>query len=247
MRKIFSFVLSIFLFVLLWEVLSIFVGNQYFPGPFIVFRALIDFISKGIIFPHILSSLKRVITGFFASLILAFIIGYITGTFQFLKSLLSPIVEILRPIPPIAWIPLAIVWFGIGDFSASFIIFIAAFFPIYTNVHFGVSSIPRIYKRISKNYRLDYYKQFFHIIFPFTLPYLFTGTRVGIGLSWMAVIGSEMIASSRGLGYFIEVNRMLLRIDYMIATMIIIGIIGFCFYMIFKILDLKLNYWKDKE
>ena len=132
-----------------------------------------------------------------------------------------------------------------GDVSASFIIFIAAFFPIFTNVFFGVTSIPRIYHRVSKNYNLNPFQKFKNITFPFTLPYLITGCKTSIGFSWMAVIAAEMISGNYGLGYFLEINRMLLNINYVIATMIIIGIIGYLMNRSISYIEQKLIYWRQ--
>jgi len=139
------------------------------------------------------------------------------------------------------------VWFGLSDFSSAFIIFIAAFFPIFTSLYFGIKSIPRIYHRISKNYKLNVSQKLSHIVVPFSLPYLFNGSKTGIGIAWMALIGAEIISASKGLGYYIEISRLLLKIDEVIAVMIIIGVIGFLLVSVFSLIENQLVYWGGKN
>ncbi len=245
-KNISNLIISIIILLLFWSLLSYSLNNFFLPSPIKVIYSLFYLFQSGLIIPHILSSLKRALIGFTFALVIASSLGYLFGLSKFLKTYFVPIIELLRPIPPIAWIPLAILWFGIGDSSSSFIIFIAAFFPIFTNVYFGVISIPRVYNRVSTNYNLNPIQKFTNIIFPFTLPYLLTGCRTSIGFSWMAVIAAEMIAGNYGLGYFIEVNRVLLNTEYVIATMIIIGIIGYLMNRLIVYLEVKVTSWRLK-
>lgn len=238
---------SILAFLIVWELVVFFFDSFFLPSPIKVFQSLFFLFTDGIIYIHIFSSLKRTILGFIFALIVASILAYIAGSFSFFRNYLTPLLEFFRPVPPIAWIPLAIIWFGIGDVSASFIIFVAAFFPIFTNVYFGVTSIPRIFDRVSENYRLTEYQKFIHITFPFTLPYLIAGCKTSTGFSWMAVIAAEMVAGNYGLGYFLEINRMLLNIDKVVATMIIIGVIGYLMNRFMVFLELKLVSWRQKQ
>lgn len=247
MKKFVNWIFSLLLFFAIWQIVSSILNNPLFPSPIEVIISLYLLFAQGVIFDHIISSLIRVLMGFSVSLLFASTAGFIIGMSPIFNRLATPIIEILRPIPPIAWIPLSIVWFGLGDASASFIIFIAAFFPIFTNVVFGVESLPRIYKRISKNYRLGIFHKFIHVIFPFTLPYLLNGIKTSMGIAWMAVIGAEIIASNRGLGYFIEINRVLLNINNVIATMIVIGVIGFLLVNLFSFLESKIVYWEKNN
>ncbi len=245
LKKIFKWFIAIFCFLIIWEIISIWLNNIFFPTPIKVFLALFELFKSGIIFYHILASLKRTLIGFSFALVIASLLGYIVGSSKLLKTYFTPILELLRPIPPIAWIPLAILWFGIGDASSSFIIFIAAFFPIFTNVYFGVTSIPNFYYRISKNYNLGKFKEFTNITFPYTLPYLITGSKTSLGFGWMAVIAAEMIAGNYGLGYFLEVNRSLLKTEYVISTMIIIGVIGFLLNKILNYAEIKATAYRN--
>lgn len=242
--KTFDALLGLLGFMVIWEIISLMLSNPFFPSPIKVFFTLTHLLG-GEIYVHIGASLKRTLIGFAFALLIASSLGYITGLSTRLRNFLSPVLELLRPIPPIAWIPLAIIWMGVGDTSASFIIFIAAFYPIFTNVHFGVSSLPKVYHRVSKNYNISGLKKFVHIVFPFSLPYLIAGCKTSIGFSWMAVIAAEMIASSHGLGYFIEINRVLLRTDYVIAAMGVIGVVGFLMHFLLAQIERRVTSWKN--
>ncbi len=236
---------SFLLFLFIWQMASIIINSFAFPSPIIVVKVLFDLVVSLEIFPHIFASLKRTLLGFIAGIVLGSILGYILATNDFIFKLINPMVELLRPIPPIAWIPLAILWFGIGDSSAVFLIFIAAFFPIFTNTFFGVKSLPKIYYRLSKDLKLSKWQEFYKIKLQFVLPYFLTGCELSMGSSWVTVIVSEMIAANEGLGYFIEVNRVLLKPEFVIAAMLIIGLIGFLLHSIIVLIEKKLTHWRD--
>ena len=203
--------------------------------------------TKPQIYGHILASLKRTIIGFLLAVVVASSLAYILGLNEKIKNYVNPILELLRPIPPLAWIPLAILWFGIGDGSSYFIIFIAAFFPILTNVYFGVKSIPTNYKRVRHNYLLSKIQYFTHVVVPFTTPYLLAGCKTGIGIAWMAVVAAEIISANSGLGYFIETSRVLLRTEEVIIGMIIIGLLGFLIHHFIVLIEKRLTSWRYEK
>jgi NitT/TauT family transport system permease protein/sulfonate transport system permease protein len=236
---------SFLFFFIIWQVLAIIINGFLFPSPIEVLGNLVKLVLSGEIFPQIFASLRRVLVGFSLGFIFGSVIGYTLGINVFLSNLFKPILELLRPIPPIAWIPLAILWFGLSDTSAFFIIFIASFFPMFTNVYFGVKSVPLVCERVAKNYKLSFFQKFFHIILPFTLPHVLSASRTAIGFSWMAVIAAEMISSDVGLGCFIEINRVLLQPANVIAAMLMIGIIGFVLQLVVSVLEKKLTSWRS--
>lgn len=235
---------SIAAFAIAWQALHLLMNSFILPSPLDVAKATVGLFASGEIILHILASLKRTMVGFFIGLIAGAGLGIALGMNNFLQKTIAPIIELLRPIPPIAWIPLAILWFGIGDSSAFFIIFIASFFPIFTNVFFGVQSLPLVFLRVKQNYNLNLLQYIKHIILPFTTPFLLAGSRTGIGFSWMAVIAAEMISANTGLGYFIEINRVLLRTEHVIAAMLIIGLIGYFLYLAVAAIERRLTSWR---
>jgi len=139
---------------------------------------------------------------------------------------LTPILEFLRPIPPIAWIPISIILFGIGDPSAYFVIFVGAFFPILTNTARGVSEVSPVHLDAAKSLGASRFRCFGHVLLPSALPNIFTGLRIGLGFAWMCVIAAEMIAAQSGIGYEIQLNRQLLELDKVVAGMVTIGVVG---------------------
>ena len=239
-----TFLVSIALFVLIWQVISIYFNNALLPQPLQVLTIFVELVFGGAIFDHLTASLGRVIIGFLAGLFLASILAYTISIFPKLNEYFSPIIGLLRPIPPIAWIPLAILWFGIGNSSSYFIILIAAFFPIFTSLYFGIKSIPTAFKRVSQNYGLSRLQNLTHITIPFTTPHLLTGCKISLGLSWMVVIAAEMIAANSGLGYYIEINRTLLKLDYVVSIMVVIGIVGYLMQHLVLQAEKILVYWR---
>ena len=206
-RQIFEIILSLGLFLLIWQMISIIMKSPLLPNPMKVVSVLFNLMTHSKIWLHIFASLKRTMLGFLVALVVGGITAYITSFHSTIKKIVFPWIELLRPIPPLAWIPLAILWFGLGLGSSVFIIFLIAFFPIFTEVHFGIKSIPETYHQISRNYQLTKMQKFKHIVLPYTVPYLLSSSKISIGLSWMAVVASEMISANKGLGYFIEIGR----------------------------------------
>jgi len=236
---------SFFIFLLVWEAISLWLGTFLFPSPQVVALQLANIFGNGVVWPHIFASLYHVLVGLFFGVLAGVALGFILGLSKLASSLFKPIVELLRPIPPIAWIPIAILWFGLGDASAFFIIFVASFFPMFTNVYFGVHSLPLVFARVSKGFGLSPLQKFWHIVLPFTSPYLLTGLKTAVGFSWMAIIAAEMIASQAGLGYFIDYNRLLLMPENVVGAMVIIGFIGFFFEWIVVYAERKLLNWRS--
>jgi ABC-type nitrate/sulfonate/bicarbonate transport system permease component len=137
------------------------------------------------------------------------------------------VIEFLRPIPPIAWIPLAIFWFGIGNLSAGFIVFLGAFFPVFVNSHVGIRSVERVHIEAALTLGASRKLLITDVLIPAAIPHLLAGIRIGLGFGWMAVVAAELIAANSGLGYDIGLNRNLLRTDRILAGMATIGFIGY--------------------
>jgi len=216
-------------FLCIWQ----FVGMAYFtesgvfPTPTEVFSALVNEIPLDLLLRDAFFSVTRVVIGVSLAAACGVGLGALMGCFRTIEYLMSPMVEILRPISPIAWIPMAILWFGVDEGSAWFIIFMAAFFPILTNTVVGVHSINPVHRELARSLSLSKGLYLLHIVVPTTLPSLVAGLRIGLGIGWMAVIAAEMVAAQSGLGYFIQLNRFLLRSEWVLAGMLVIGVIGY--------------------
>lgn len=173
-----------------------------------------------------LGSLYRVLLGFLIGGGLALPLGLVMGYSRLAYGLFNPIIQVLRPIPPIAYIPLSILWFGLGNPPAVFLISIGAFFPVLMNTVAGVQNVDSIYLRVGRNLGASPLTQFTRIILPAATPYIFTGARIGMGTAFIVVIVSEMIAVNNGLGYRILEAREYLWSDKIIAGMFTIGLLG---------------------
>jgi NitT/TauT family transport system permease protein len=157
------------------------------------------------------------------------------GWFPWLNQTFNPVLEILRPISPIAWIPVAIIFFGIGDKPATFLVFLGAFFPIVVACASGVSSVPSIYRRAGRNFGLSQAEILARVVFPAALPQILIGLRIALGIAWLVVVAGEMIAVDSGLGYLVIDSRNSgKRYDLVVAAMLLIGLIGLALDIAFR-------------
>ena len=204
------------------------------PSPIKILLGLKDLMVVGMppghLLPkHILHSLYRVGMGFTVATVLSIPMGLLMGWSPVLRHIAGPLVELIRPIPPLAWIPISILWFGIGMKSAAFIIFLGAFFPILINTISGVLAINPIYFEVAQTLNAQKKDIFFKILIPGSVPSIFVGMRIGIGIGWMTLVAAEFtgIKSGYGLGYMIMTARDIQRPDEIMAGMLVIGLIGY--------------------
>lgn len=232
----------------LWEIFCYLSElGKIIPAPHTVLAVFFTTIINGEIPFHILSSLQRILVGFTIAAVIAIVLAILAASQTAVRNIINPLVELLRPIPPIAWIPIAILLFGIGAISAYFIVFLGAFFPIFTNTYFGATSTPENYRFISRSLELSQLQYSKDILFKHALPAIFTGLRIGMGMAWMSVIAAEMIGAQSGLGYYIQMNRVVLGIDKIIVGMIAIGIIGFALVTIIGCAEKRLIPWESND
>jgi ABC-type nitrate/sulfonate/bicarbonate transport system permease component len=193
----------------------------------------------------ILASLQRVFVGFFIAILLAMPLGIYLGWIPMAARVFNPLMEGLRPIPPVAWIPLAILWFGIGNGPSYFLTALAAFFPILINTQSGVRNLSKHYFQVAQMLELSKKTTVGKIIAPGALPFILSGCRVGLGIGWMAVVAAEMISARSGLGYLITTNQDLLRTSRVMAGMLCIGVLGFIFDLLMRRLEQYLTPWNS--
>jgi len=215
------------LIVAAWWIAVLATNTPIFPTPLQVATAALGLVREGTLWDHVGASLFRVGAGFLLALAVGIPLGLLMGWVRGAFIALNPIVQILRPISPIAWIPLAILWFGVGDVSPIFLIFLASVFPTIVQTAAGVHTIDRRYLWAAENFGVSRYKLFIQVVIPAVLPQIIVGSRISLGVAWLVVVAAEMIALHSGLGYLIIDSRNAgNRYDLVVAGMVMIGITG---------------------
>jgi NitT/TauT family transport system permease protein len=214
--------------LIVWQ-LATFFGHwerNVFPSPLDVLNSFHELILNGTLLRHSVASLFRVTVGFYLAMLLGLPLGILIGRVHVAFALLNPIIQFLRPISPLAWIPLAMLWFGIGDPPAIFLIFLASFFPLVVSTAVAVHAIDPLYFQVAANFKFTPFEIIQKIIVPAMIPAVMTALRISISIAWLVVVAAEMIAVQSGLGYLILDARNALRMDYVMVSMIVIGLIG---------------------
>lgn len=227
-----------FIFVAVWEVLVRLSGTIIFPSPLEVAQGIAELVMQGVLFKYIAASLYRVTWGYLLAVMVGVPFGLFLGWYRPARQACNPLIQILRPISPIAWIPLAILWFGVSDAAPIFLIFLASVFPIAVSAMAAVSSVQPVYLRAAQNFGLSRFDLFRRVIFPATLPQILTGLRIALGIAWLVVVAAEMIAANSGLGYLIiDARNAGKRYDLVVAGMVLIGIIGWLLDVLMRQLE----------
>jgi NitT/TauT family transport system permease protein len=202
-------------------------STHLLPGPWEALGGIADLVRHGLLLKYITASLFRVTWGFFTAAILAIPLGLAIGWYRRAEMAFNPLIQIFRPISPLAWIPIAILWFGVGDLAAIFLIFLSCFFPLLLTAINAVQRIPAVYVNAGRNFGLSPSDLVFRVLYPAVLPQLITGLRITLGVAWIVVVAAEMIAVNSGLGFLIvDARNAGNRYDLVVAAMVIIGIIG---------------------
>jgi len=219
-------------FLVVWQLASVYgqrINPQLdvmLPAPTTVISAAAELLKRGVLFTHILDSLYRVLMAVGTAAVLGVPLGLAMGWSKRFRAAVDPLLEFIRPIPPLAWIPLSILWFGIGDAQIVYIIFLAAFFPIVLNSLAGARDVDIYLVRAGLSLGASRRELFTTVVLPAALPSIFTGVRIGLGIGWMALVAGELVAAPSGLGYMINNARTLFRSDYILLGMVLIGALG---------------------
>ncbi|BAZ32526.1 nitrate transport permease [Cylindrospermum sp. NIES-4074] len=248
-QKFIPSISGIFILLVIWHLLSL-RPDTTLPSPLTVITENWDLIkdpffnqggnNKGF-FWLILASLKRITVGYFLSIIVGIPVGFIISLNSFCRKAIEPIIQLLRPVAPLAWLPMAQAVFLKPNPSAIFVIFITAIWPIILNTALGVKMIPKDYINVSKVAGLSILENFFQILLPATLPYIFTGLRIAIGLSWLAVVAAEMLLSDDGIGFFIVNAYNNADINEIILAIIYLGLVGLVLDQIMAYISAKVT------
>jgi NitT/TauT family transport system permease protein len=243
------------LLVVAWDLIVRTTGTRLIPSPREVAVMMVDFSFGGIyddafsgtIVTHILKSMERVYGGFFAAAALGIPLGLMIGRIKLIRQLLDPTISLLRPIPVTAWLPLSMIFFGLGPKAAIFLVFLGAFYPILLNTIFGVRSVdPRLFEAAAM-LGCSGQAMFRQIVLPAAMPAIFNGLRLGHGFAWILIVVGEMTGVPTGLGSVIMDGRTLSRTDLAIVGMIVIGVLGFLTDRLIVMLNNRVLRWSPQH
>jgi NitT/TauT family transport system permease protein/sulfonate transport system permease protein len=235
--------------LVLWQLLASanIINAVLLPAPLTLLSAAVDLLEDGSLVRHIGASIERVLVGVLCAAVVGLVTGVLLGWSERLSDYVKPIVEALRPIPPIAWTPLAILWFGIGNAPSYFLVFIGAVFPVFVATYSAVRNIERTQINAALCLGATSTMLIRDILIPGALPVIFPGLRIALGVGWMCVVAAELIAAQSGLGYMIQQSRVLLQTQNVVTGMIAIGVIGLAMNGIMTMIERRLIPWQESS
>ncbi len=241
--------MPVLVFLLIWEIViraGLIPGDFFFPPFSKVVREFYHLTANGILMKNFLSSLTRVIIGFFAGSTVGIIIGILMGYEQNVHRIAHPIFSLFYPIPALGWLPILMLWFGIGEILPVMIIFICSFFPVLYNTVTGIKGVNKDFIKAARSLGASEWKVLTTVVIPLALPNIFTGLRLEAGMAWRVIIAAEMVAIPTGIGALIMRAESLLRIDIIIVCLIVLSVICFVFEKIFICIEHRLTYkWRQ--
>ncbi len=216
----------------------------FLPAPWIVVGALVDLARKGQLWIHVVATLERVVVGFGAAAVVAIALGLLAGQVRGVRNIVEPVVELLRPIPPLAVLPLFIVWVGIGEASKVGFITYATFFPMFVTTVHGVAQIDGRLLRAAQSLGARRRHLFFRVILPAALPDVLTGLRLGVALSFFVIVISEFVGAENGLGYLINDGRNFFLVPQMLGAALLLGLLGYAGNALVRLLERRVLRWQ---
>ena len=240
---------GILLLLVVWTLISQL--SQGLPGPIATFKSAAvlfsdPFYNKGPndmgIGWNILASLQRVGLGFGMAALVGIPLGFIIGRFQFISRMVAPVISLLRPVSPLAWLPIGLLVFKAADPAAIWVIFISAIWPMIINTAVGVSKVPQDYMNVARVLNLSEWKIFTKILFPYVLPYMMTGVRLSIGVAWLVIVAAEMLTGGVGLGFWVWDEWNNLNVEHIIIAIFVVGIVGLLLEQMLLLLAKRFNY-----
>lgn len=234
------FVYAAIVIVVVWQLVVVVTNPDpsVLPGPLAVWWAFVQLLENGQLAIDALYSLARVFSAWLLSAVIAIPLGLLMGSSQRLERFINPFVELLRPISPLAWIPMAILWFGIGEAGKVFVVFIGTFFPILLSTIAGVKDVDPVLLHAGRVFGCTSRTSLFlRVVVPASMPSVVVGLRVAFGTGWAAIIAAELVAAHSGLGFLIANGMDVLRADMVMVGMVAIGVLGFLFDTFFRYLQ----------
>jgi taurine transport system permease protein len=250
-RYTFLSILGVVIFIVIWDLLLRFniIPSKYLSRPGEVVQTFIMKLTDprpegATLLKNISSSLQVALSGFILAVIIGVPLGLAMGWFNTIDKLVRPVFEVLRPIPPVAWIPLTILWLGIGLKAKAFIIFFAAFIPCVINSYAGIKLTSKAHINVAKTCGASSFRIFLSVGVPSAIPMVLTGMRIALGAAWATLVAAEMLAANSGLGFMIGMGRSFARPDLIIMGMLVIGIIGAILAVFLSLIERKLTGWR---
>jgi ABC-type nitrate/sulfonate/bicarbonate transport system permease component len=216
----------------------------FLPAPWVVIGALLELARKGQLWVHVAATLERVAVGFAAGAVLALALGLLAGQIRVVRNVVEPVIELLRPIPPLAMLPLFIVWVGIGEASKVGFITYATFFPMFVTTVHGVTQIDGRLLRAAQSLGARPRHLFLRVILPAALPDVLTGLRLGVALSFFVIVISEFVGAESGLGYLINDGRNFFLVPQMLGAAVLLGLLGYAGNSLVRLLERRVLRWQ---
>jgi nitrate/nitrite transport system permease protein len=248
-RRIVAPILGLLIFILLWGAVAQL--GQSLPGPVKTWQSAVAVFSdpfyrngpndQGIGW-NVLASLQRVGIGFGLAAVVGIPLGFLIGRFRFLSDMLAPIISLLRPVSPLAWLPIGLLVFKAANLAAIWVIFISSVWPMIINTAVGVTRIPQDYLNVAKVLDLSEWKVFTKILFPSVLPYMMTGVRLSMGVAWLVIVAAEMLTGGVGIGFWVWDEWNNLNVEHIIIAIFIVGIVGLLLEQLLLLVARRFNY-----
>jgi len=246
---IFPPLLGVLLLIVIWA--SISYQSPNLPGPLKTWHSAVELFRNPFyvnspndmgIGWNILNSLKRVALGFGLAALVGIPMGFIIGRFQFFSRMAAPIISLLRPVSPLAWLPIGLLVFKAANPAAIWVIFISAIWPMIINTSVGVSKVPQDYMNVARVLNLSEWKILTKILFPYTLPYMMTGVRLSIGVAWLVIVAAEMLTGGVGIGFWVWDEWNNLNVEHIIIAIFIVGIVGLMLEQVLILIAKRFSY-----
>ena len=241
--------IGVLLLLAIWTFVSY--QSKGMPGPVATYKSAVivfsdPFYSNGPndqgIGWNILNSLKRVGLGFGLAALVGIPMGFIIGRFEFMSRMVAPIISLLRPVSPLAWLPIGLLVFKAANPAAIWVIFISAIWPMIINTAAGVAKVPQDYMNVARVLNLSEWKIFTKILFPSVLPYMMTGVRLSIGVAWLVIVAAEMLTGGVGLGFWVWDEWNNLNVEHIIIAIFVVGVVGLLLEQVLLLVAKRFNY-----
>jgi sulfonate transport system permease protein len=241
------------LIVPIWIVIALEIVTKYeiFPPqivipPHVVLSTFIDLLKTGELLNHFLFSMRRVLSGFAVGASFGFVLGTVAAISSRAERILSPLLTAVSQVPLFGWVPLLMLWFGLGESFKVVFIALGAFFPMFINTFEGIHGVPKSYIEVARTFEFRPWKLLHKVFLPAAVPSIFAGIKLSLGMSWMLVVGAELIAAGEGVGYLIVWGRQLMQMDIVFVGIFVVGFVGYLMFVSLNAIESSLMRWHSR-